>query len=340
MSSGYRVEFKLPSDPRGLRTVHDDVVTILDHALGSAVPGGEVLHAVDPKRILTFAFGGPPVWSVAVVTHPSGVHQFLTYGLSKALDPAQPFGFELTMRVRSPGEPPSWPTLLLRHVARYQLSSGREIKPGESWCLGGPISRSAVPRENQHLLPDTRMDTVFVAAGPTLPTPRGPVEIRNLVGLDPSELELLETSRTARFLEELRRVDPSLTVDLDSPSLADNPAFRGAIEASSQREGGDCKAYCIPGFSWRDDGSAFSIDIPAAGAAGLRRRLDARLPFGEALLVHGTDPGPGSEGLIVPGEGLDVPQHDAERLVLVMSASSPQLQFLRSEAAVWTLRYA
>jgi hypothetical protein len=340
MSQDYRVELEIPSDPRAVRVVHDEVVSVLDDALARAVPGGQVLHAMDLKRIVSFAFGGPPVWSVGVVSGADGLHQYLTYGLSRALDPAQPFGFELSMRVRSPGAAPMWPTLLLRTIARYHLTSGRVIEPGESLDLGGPISQAPLRPEDRHTMPGTRMDSIFIAAGPALATPHGPVEIRNVVGLDAAERALLECCRSGRFAEELRRVDPSLTVELGSPSVAHNPAFRAAIEEASQREGSDCNALCVPGLTWTDDGSAFQVRIPKESSATLRRRLASRLPFGEGLLVHGTNPGPGTEVLIVPGEALDVSDHDAVRLVLVLPMTSPQVQFLGNDAAVWTLRYA
>lgn len=333
-------ELQIPADPRALRTIHDDAVGVLDAALAAAIPGGEVLHAVDPRRILAFSFGGPPVWSVAVVSHPSGVHQFLTYGLSRALDPAQPFDFELTMRVRSPGPAPMWPTLLLRSIARYHVASGRPIRPGEFMDLGGPISQAPVRPEERAAMPTTRMDTVLVIGGPSLPTPRGPVEIRNVVGLDARERDLLESCRAARFCDELRRVDPSLAVELASPSLADHPAFVAAIEDASAREGSDCKAFCVPGLRWSDDGRAYEVHIPAASAAKLRRRLASRLPFGQGLLVHAERPGPGTEILIVPAPALGVPQADPTRLVLELPFESPNVAFLGQDAAVWTLRYA
>jgi hypothetical protein len=60
--------FTLSGEPR---TVRDDVLTAMDDALGAlAAPGTEVLHAIDPRRILAFEEGGPAVWSVGVVEVP------------------------------------------------------------------------------------------------------------------------------------------------------------------------------------------------------------------------------------------------------------------------------
>jgi hypothetical protein len=225
---------ELRVDANSVRSVNGGVVEALDAALASMLPGAQVLHAIDPTRIVKFSAGGPPVWSVAVATHPSGVHQFLTYGLSSALEPGVPFGFEMTMRVRSPGPPPLWPTLLLRSLARYQLGA-REMAPGHHADLGGPISQAPLRPEERAGMPTTRMTTALVVPGFTLPTPGGPVEIRSVVGLDPRERQLLEACPAGAFCDELRRYDPSLTVDLDSPSLADHPTFRANVEAIAAR---------------------------------------------------------------------------------------------------------
>lgn len=332
-------QFEIPGDPRALRTIHDDAVAALDAALASALPGCEVMHAIDPRRILNFASGGPPVWSVGVVSHPSGVHQFLTYGLSRALDPAQPFDFELTMRVRSPGAAPMWPTLLLRSIARYHVSSGRPIRPGEFMELGGPISQMPVRPEERSAMPTTRMDTVLVVAGASVPTPRGAVEIRNVVGLDARERELLESCRAQGFCDELRRADPALSVALDSPSHADDPRFCAAIADAAARDGSDCGSFCVPGLRWSDSGSAYEIHVPAGAGAKLKRRLSSRLPFGRGLLVHSEAPGPGTELLVLPGDDLGVPEADPTRLVLQLPLDSPHVTFLADDPAVWTLRY-
>lgn len=336
----HRVEFELPRDPRAMRVIHDDAVTSLDQALAQAVPDAQVMHAIDPRRIVTFPFGGPPVWSVGVVSHPSGIHQFMTYGLSSAIDPAQTYGFELTMRVQSPGPVPAWPTLLLRTIARYHLESGRTIEPGQSWNLGGPISRAPVRAEEQMLMPNTRMNTILVVGGPSLPTPRGPIEIRNVFGLDDAECDLLESCRAARFVDALRRVDPTLAVTLDGPSLAANDAFRQEIEAASAREGSDCRSMCIPGLRWHDDGGAFVVTIPGGAGARLKRRLGTRLPFGEGLLVHDHATGAGTEVRFVPGTALDASPHSASQLVLTIGMASPELMFLGDDPASWRLRYA
>lgn len=322
-----------------MRETRPETVAALDAALGATF-GTAVLHAFDPKRMLAFAAGGPAAWSVAVTSHPSGVHQFLTYGLSRAVDPRAPFGFELAMRVRATGGVPVWPTLLLRTIARYHLQSGREVKRGQFIDVGAPISQAPVTPEERHLMPTTRMDAILVLGGATLPTPAGPIEIRNVVGLDAAERELLACVHAARFEEALRRNDPDLTVALDSPSLAAAPPFREAMEAASRAEGSDCSAECVPGLAWTDDGHALEVRIPKEASARLHRRLMSRLPFGEGLLVHGTDGGEGTEVLIIPGAEVEVPDQDPTRLTLALPFESTYVRFLEGgDAASWRFTY-
>jgi hypothetical protein len=73
--------------PGEVREVHDDAVAELDEAL-EAVGTGVVNHFIDPRRIQTFAAGGPSVWSVATVATEGGA-LYLTYGFSGAVDPAR-----------------------------------------------------------------------------------------------------------------------------------------------------------------------------------------------------------------------------------------------------------
>ena len=333
----YSFEFNVPADPRAMRHVDERAVAALDAALGAGT-GAEVMHGIDPRRILTFAAGGPPVWSVAVASR-GDVHQFLTYGLSRQLDRSSPFDFELTMRVRQAGPSPMWPMLLLRSIARYHLSTGRQIAPGEFLDMAGPISQVPVAPAERASMPTTHLTTLFIVEGARVPTPAGEIPLRNVVGLAPAELELLESCRAATFAKTLASADPSLTVALDRPTLATNPAFRAAIEQAARSEGSDCKAVCIPGLAWRKEPDAFMISIPPSGAGKLARRIASRLPFGEGLIAHSNATGPGTEVLIVPEAELCVPNWDERRIVLGMPEHSPYLSFLREgQGAEWRLR--
>jgi hypothetical protein len=143
----HRDELPLPELPRETR---GDAVAALDAALAQASRGLDVLHAFDPRRILRFADGGPPVWSVGVVRVSATPPEYLyvTYGLSRAIDPSSPFEHELSIRVAShePGldEPVLWPTLFLRHLARYVLETRRPLLAGQSMTFADPITRTGI----------------------------------------------------------------------------------------------------------------------------------------------------------------------------------------------------
>lgn len=334
-----RVEFTIPSDPRAMRNVNGGAVEALDAALAAAMGGAQVMHGMDPRRILTLAAGGPPVWSVAMASRDDH-HQFLTYGLSRAVDPTSPFTFELALRVHDANPTPMWPMMLLRSLARYHFTTGRAIAPGESMDLNGPISQAPLAPAERHTMPSTRMTGVMVFGGATLTTPHGPVQLHNVFGIDARERELLELSRAETFMRELAARNPGFDVALGAPSLADDASFTAAIEAAAMREGSDCKACCVPDLQWKDTGAAFVISIPAASAGKLKRRILSRLPFGQGLLVHGEVAGPGTELLLLPAAQIGVPDASPERLVLELPHESAYVSLLADgERAEWTLRY-
>lgn len=334
-----RVEFTVPSDPRAMRNVNGGAVEALDSALAASMNGAPVMHGMDPRRILTLAAGGPPVWSVALASR-DGHHQLLTYGLSRAVDPASPFPFELAMRVRDADPSPMWPMMLLRSIARYHFATSRVIAPGQSMDLGGPISQAPVTPAERHTMPSTRMTGIMILGGATIPTPHGAVQLHNVFGIDAAERELLESCRATSFIRELTARNPGFIVALDAPSLASDASFTAAIETAAMREGSDCQAVCVPGLRWSDDGSAFTISVPPESAGKLKHRILSRLPFGQGLLVHSENPGPGSEILLLPATQIGVPDSSPQRLTLELPHESAYVQLLaEGSRAEWTLRY-
>ncbi|HEY1954009.1 MAG TPA: suppressor of fused domain protein [Polyangiaceae bacterium] len=339
MQRAQSIEFEIPKGPGAMRSANGGAVEALDAALAASMGGANVLHGFDPRRIVAFAAGGPPVWSVAFASR-DGHHQFLTYGLSRAVDPASPFPFELALRVRDPNPAPMWPVMLLRSIARYHFSTGRVIAPGQFIDLGGPISQAPVTPAERHTMPTTHMTAIMTLGGATIPTPHGPIALHNVLGIDARECELLQSCRAESFMRELAKRNPGYVVALDGPSLADDATFVGAIEEAARREGSDCQAVCVPGLRWADDGSAFDITIPAEHAGRLRRRILSRLPFGQGLLAHTDQPGPGGEILFLPAASVDVPEADERRLTLEVPHESPYVSLLADgNRATWKLRY-
>jgi len=114
--------FELRGEPRAVR---NDVVELIDGALGR-VGTSEVLHAIDPGRIVNFAEGGPAVWSVGVVEVAAErpYTLFVTYGFSHELSPdreRERIHHELSIAVPADCQTQPWAVALLRHLARYVL---------------------------------------------------------------------------------------------------------------------------------------------------------------------------------------------------------------------------
>lgn len=321
---------------RGVRT---DVVEQLDRALTAT--GGEVTHALDPRRMVRFEDGGPAVWSVGIASLPGGVRQLLTYGLSRAVDPTSPFGFELAIRIADAGDP-MWAVLLLRGLARYQRGSRREIRVGQFMALDASITRAMVAPAERGALIDGPLDTVAMLPGATLPSAAGPIEIRNVYGLDPRGRELLETVSSARFAQRLLAESPTLTVDPRGESLASSDAFAQAVRAASAGEPSDCGSCAIPGLRWSRAAEGFVLQIPAGHAPRVRAMFQARLPFGQPLTVHAVEQGPGTAVLFRAPDASGPRVAAADPDCLIVAADPRQLatpmMFWSRDAVRWTLR--
>jgi len=283
-----KIEFALEGPPR---EVDDAAVAALDEALTAAAGGGEIMHAVDPRRLLRWEHGGPPVWSVAFGTvrapAPTGTYQLhLTYGLSSAIDPSSPYDFELSFAtpVKDGG---LWAAMLLRGLARYMRKSGRELKEGELFPLFKPISRAMLSPEEAETAPSTRISNVALAGEPVL---RAPFDVRRVVGLYDDEVQLQEIWTTPGFLALLQERDPQLVTALGRSSIASSLHVVQAVEAGSAREGSSTGAIPLRGTSWRRDKGGYEVTLPGASSARrLLRLLRARLPHGRPLLVENPD---------------------------------------------------
>ena len=330
-------EFEL-RDPR---SVDSAAVEALDTALAAAcgVPKARVLHAIDPRRILSFEAGGPAVWSVAVATGaaPLPFHLYVTYGLSGSVDPRRhEQGLEHELSIRIPAtspEPPLWPTLLLRHLGRYVLTSRRPLRVGEVMPLFAPLSRAALAPELRAGQPDSRL-TGFLVGGDSqlrsVTTYKGPIEIRRIYGIDEAERLLIERWSVAGFGGQIAGRDPTLTTDLDRPSWADDAAIVSAIDDGAEREGSSTTAMALPGVRWERSRDAWTIRLPGGDAAcHLAAVLAGRLPHGRHLLVHDLEPTPQTQVALVPAEELSV-HEERGVLVLGMPSDSFYLKMLAS----------
>ena len=326
----FRDELELKGDPR---RVDDAGVERLDRALAAAagVPVERVLHAIDPRRVLAFQAGGPPVWSVAVAPCADGGFLFLTYGLSRAVEPDARFEHELSLRAPAApnGQPPQWPTFLLRQLCRYQITSGRELRVGDPMSFGKSITRAAMAPQHEASMPDSPLTTVAVVADPAIEG------ARRVVGLRPEEHALAELWSTAGLMAELAKRDPTLETDIRRGSWADDAELRAAVEAGAKREGSQTGAMVIAGLRWREQG-AEGVVLRLPGGATMKRLvalIDGRLGFGRNLLLHDFEPAPHSEVGLVPSESDFVRTHGGRMLELGLAPGSPTLKALRDAAA-------
>jgi Suppressor of fused protein (SUFU) len=207
------------------RPVRDDVVDAFDGALARL--GGEVQHAMDPSRILSFMEGGPPIWSVGLVevAGPRPYTLLLTYGFSHELSPESfraPLHHEYSLAVPAGTPLQPWADALLRHLCRYILTQGADIQIDD--CVpfrGVPMTRIPFQPQHQAMMPNSTLVGVLATPDPvlgTIITPAGPVEVRRLVGIDASELARANALRPNDFREAFTKLDPLLLSILERPS--------------------------------------------------------------------------------------------------------------------------
>ncbi|MGV3619741.1 MAG: suppressor of fused domain protein [Archangium sp.] len=314
-----KTEFELRGRPRPVR---DDVVKAIDDALSALGQSAEVMHAMDPSRLLSFENGGPPVWSVGMVEVPGPQPYTLlvTYGLSHVLSPEdfrEGLNHEYSFAVPH-GTPLSpWADAFLRHQCRYVLTQGADIRVND--CVpfrGVPMTR--IPFQPQHhaMMPDSTLVGMLATTDPVLPfiaTPHGDIEVRRLVGIDSRELDRVETWSAKGFLEELRKVDSLLLSPLMRRSWLDDETFKRTLDARFENEGSDIDAAL---FDFALDGSTVLLPSTTQGRERLLNGLKGRVGFNRRLMAFSQrggqllfDPAvpnvtPGPRGAVIIGGSL------------------------------------
>lgn len=308
------------------RTIHDETVLAFDQAL-AAVGTGEVNHFIDVQRIKAFRSGGPPVWSVATVPTEGGT-LYLTYGLSTAIDPARA-GCDFEMSVLIPGEPATWPALLLRALCRYMLGSRRALEVGQSMPFPDAITRFFAPPHERSSYPNTLMNGAVVAVDPLLPsiyTTRRVVHIRRALGVFADELELMELWSPAGFVQTISSRDPQLATDVGRRSVAEDDSFVEAIEQGSRRHGSGVAALAVPNVAWSSDDTGLRVTFPGGThAKRILRMLRARLGFGRHLLVHDVNPAKTDAVAFEPADALAF-RKNGDTLVVSIPADHPLVE--------------
>jgi hypothetical protein len=202
----------LKGEPRPVRM---DVVEAIDDVL-KEVGNSEVMHAIDPTRIASFADGGPPVWSVGVVqvVGDQPYTLFVTYGFSHTLSPgAERNGIEheLSLAVPAHCETQPWAVALLRHLARYVLSSGNELMVGDVMPCHAPITRIPFPPQHHGMVPATHLDSIVIVPDPLIgeiETAHGVIEVRRIVGVTINDLHRIGPTPPPARVSTLRSENP------------------------------------------------------------------------------------------------------------------------------------
>lgn len=276
-----------------LRPVDDAVVHAFDEALGALGDGSEVMHAIDPTRLLSFTEGGPAVWSVGMV-HVGGTKPYtllLTYGLSHALSPEafrEGIAHEYSLAVPDGCPVAPWADALLRHLTRYVLDRA-DLQVGDVMPLWVPITCSPFPPQHHASMPSTSLVGIAVATDPVLPsiaTPCGDVEVRRIVGIAQDELDRIETWSVSAFMEEFRsRIDPLLLSDLDRRSAIDDEVFARVATARAAGEGSTCPAFLVDPLRWSVSGQALTVDFAPESVPKIVQGIEGRIPFGRDLAL-------------------------------------------------------
>lgn len=318
-STTVRTSFSVPETTR---PVNSDAVEALDAALAKL--GSNVMHAIDPRRIISFDQGGPPVWSVGMVevSGPTPYTLLVTYGFSHALSPESfregvMHEYSLAIPKGTPLSP--WADAFLRHQTRYILTQGADIRVNDCIPLRGvPMTRVPFQPEHHAAMPDSALIGVLCAEDPVLPTvqtPHGTISIRRLLGIDGLELDRVETWSPDGFLYVLRSVNPLLLSDLGRASFMKDPTFAATVNARATEEGSTMDAALFDVRWLLDDSGAVHVELPQGQAAkrlldgvqgrvGFGRRLAAFSMRGPPILFEPSAQGvqPTRQGLVIGGD--------------------------------------
>jgi len=280
------------------RDVRNDVVESFDVAIGEL--GGEVMHAMDPRRIVDYP-EGPAVWSVGLVQVTNGAVPYtllVTYGFSHAISPTDTrtgTQHEYSIAVPAGVDPSPWADALLRHLTNYVRKSGKDLMVGDILPCYAPITCVPFQPKDHDAMEQTALASIVVAVDPVLPvisTDHGDVEVRRFVGVDDAERDRIETWSASAFIEEYLERDPLLLTDLRRTSAMQDAAFQTNADARAKEEGSTTEAILLDVY-WAVEESTLSIEFPGgAAAAKLLAALEGRLPFNRQLVVMAHDCGP------------------------------------------------
>ncbi|MFT3695619.1 MAG: suppressor of fused domain protein [Kofleriaceae bacterium] len=321
-----------------VRPVNEGAAAAIEQALGKF---GQVMHAVDPNRGVSTAAGGPPVWSVGMVSV-AGERPYTlmcTYGLSYTVSP-EPMRshvrYELSIAIPADEQASPWGDAFLRAQAFYILQQKAELKLND--CVpfrGQPITRLAFAPEFQAAQPETGLVGVLVAKDPVIPTMHtdaGEIEVRRLVGIEAMEIDRAVTWNPEQMIEMIKGIDPLL---LTSPKRKTYiPQLAGKIQPLADKDGSTVEGVLLE-MQWKQDGQTIRIDLPQGpGAWRATEALKNRIGHKRKLIAYSTVSAPitflpGSPGMSVTETGLEISGEIAappiSMLVDALAAGTPHV---------------
>ena len=298
MSAGERHDAGAPGDlpPEPVDTPGWDA---LDAALGAVYPDDEPFLS---RAVLPYALGGPdPIEGIQAYWNAEPAHwHLITFGFSElytadeADDPAvSGYGFELTLRLPGPlaDAPPDWALDLLQSLGRYVFESGHPFLAGDQLRCDGPIAPLPAPLAGISFAPDP-------ALPPALATPNGEVQLLQVVGLHPDELDAALAWSCEGLLALLAQRDPLLLTDPERGSLLADADAEAQIRTGIARDGSSLGSALTPSVRWEPEGDGFRLTLGARAVNTLRDLLRGRTLHGKPFSLVGAD----AQVDVLPGE--------------------------------------
>lgn len=281
----------------------------LEAAVHDAARGAEVLHALDPMRHIPFESGGPALHSVAVYRceeEPAHWH-FVTFGLSPMSEERTGAeDYELTMRVtasRDPDDPPRWPVLLLRGLARYVRTTRHSIAPGDTFGNGAPLTLAT--GESPYDDPGTASELLFGVDPGLRATTEHAVRFIQAFGVTLDEFRAAQHWSGSRLWELLSESSPLMVTDPWRSSALEDDEIAREVEEGIDRDGSSQVSTMVPGLSWEPhpDDDFVTVNLPVRFVEELTRMFRGRTRHGEPFVATSEREVPVETIEFLPGDG-------------------------------------
>ena len=139
---------------------------------------------------------------------------------------------------------------------------------------------------------DTGVEAIAFTADAALGELRGPngrVSFLQVVGLTMDEYTLVERWNTESLIDEMRRENPQLILDLRRRSILDDCNLAARVEARVQAEGSSQETTLVKELSWTHEGDAATLEVGANAVEALKQMLQGRTLHGREFTLAGPE---------------------------------------------------